>query len=68
MCQPSGQIGSFKYYTLKDLQTMYNSIPHNTKNPALYLNTHGMFDMAMLLKKYATILANYESRYIDDGK
>jgi hypothetical protein len=47
---------------------MYYDVPKDNENPANYLKTHGMLDIAVLLKKYAVKLADYESRYIDDGK
>lgn len=68
MYQPSGQIGSFKYYTLEDLQIMYYNVPKDNEDPANYLKIHGMLDIAILLKEYAIKLADYESRYIDDGR
>lgn len=70
MYQPSGRIGSFKYYTLEDLQIMYYNVPEDNEDSANYLKTHGMLDIAALLKEYAVKLAeaDYESRYLDNGR
>lgn len=67
MYEPSGQIGSYKYYTLSDLNIMYNDAKH--AEDSLYcLKVTGLLDTALMLKEYAEILADYENRYIDDGK
>ena len=62
--EPSGTIGGYKYYTLNDLQAMY----HHAKSmrDSVYEMKMSMLDIAELTQRYAAILADYESRCIDD--
>lgn len=66
---PSGQIGSYKYYTLDDIQYMiYNAQDGNIEEEAWCIIKKNMLEMAVLIKQYADILNDYEFRYEDDGR
>ena len=64
--KPSGHIGSYKYFTIEDLQAMYYD-SEDMEDPAYHMKM-AMLDIASLTQRYAVILHDYESRYIDDGR
>ena len=63
---PSGQIKGFEYYTLEDIQDIIDNA-NDMEDPKWHIKM-GMVDIASLLQKYAMMLADYECRYIDDGR
>lgn len=77
----SGQVGKYKYYTLKDMyesagcqlchfraQWWNNSFPEEQKNLHDECTCCPVFYAVKLTKLYAYKLDDYDWRYADDGK
>ena len=62
----SGRAGEYEYCTTEDLLEIINDA-QELKDPWFHLKIK-LLDVASLTQRYASILNNYERRFVDDGK